>query len=156
MWSGKQLMALKVKVHQNCEQVLADKLKLISDDLESLQQAQQNETKSSMGDKYETGPAMLNQQRQRLLQQQQQLNANMRALGQLNPRATTEMVQLGTLLATDQGLFYLAIGLGAIECEDHQVWVISLQSPLGQALNAHKPDQTINFQGRTYRLLQLT
>ncbi len=151
----KEFLALKLKVHHCCEQLVTVKLTSVSEDLILLQEDQQKDVKSSMGDKYETGPAMLNQQRQRLLNQQQQINGNLRALQQLNPQSVAKAVDIGSLVSTDKGLFYLSIGLGEVTCEEQSVWVISLQSPLGQQLKGSREQDSVSFQGRTYQIMQL-
>jgi len=152
----KDLKEVKRDVHKCCLALLKDKLVPIQNDLQLLQEAQKNETKSSMGDKYETGPAMLHQQRERLLQQESQIVAHQSALQQLDPQKECKVVQPGCLLQTDKGKFYFSIGLGAISCGGEQVWVISMQSPLGIQFNQQKVGSKVSFQGRQYLIEQLT
>ena len=150
MQHNQDFLQLKARIHQYCLQNIDDKLKLVRQDLSDLKEAQQQEIKSSMGDKYETGPAMLHQQRQRLLQQQAQLIAHQKALIQLNPQTQSLLVQPGALLSTDQGLIYIAIGLGSINYGGDQIWVISLHSPLGQHFDQLKAGDKAIFKGKEY------
>ncbi|WP_244939755.1 hypothetical protein [Kaistella daneshvariae] len=70
--------------------------------------AANNETKSSMGDKYETSREMVQQEINNL---QIQLKENLKARNSLqiinvNPH---QNVGLGSLVETDKGLFYIAV-----------------------------------------------
>ena len=56
----------KPKVHEACRVFLMQKIENLSTELEALREAAIAETKSSMGDKYETGREMMMQERNRL------------------------------------------------------------------------------------------
>ena len=75
--------------------------------------ASNNDTKSSMGDKYETGREMLQQEINNL---QRQLNEvlNQQAVLQKITSDPSEKVQNGALVKTDKGLFYVAVSMGEI------------------------------------------
>ena len=155
VWSSQKFQELKSSIHRCCLDLLADKLTRIKQDLEALHTAIQQDQKSSMGDKYETGPALLHQQRQQLLQQERQLASHHQALQQLTPHANQKSVEPGCLISTNHGLFYVSIGLGRVVCKEQEVWAISLQSPLGKSLHQRKAGDEVNFQGRSYNLKQL-
>jgi regulator of replication initiation timing len=78
--------------------------------------ASNNDTKSSMGDKYETGREMLQQEINNL---QRQLNEtlNQQAVLQKITADPSEKVQNGALVKTNKGLFYISASLGEIISE---------------------------------------
>lgn len=99
--------------------------------------ASNNETKSSMGDKYETTREMVQQEINNL---QIQLNENVRAKNSLkfintNPH---QIVGLGSLVQTERGFFYIAVSLGEINVEKNKIFVISPESPLAKAMKELK------------------
>ncbi|MBU8881487.1 hypothetical protein KSK37_00160 [Kaistella sp. DKR-2] len=95
--------------------------------------AANNETKSSMGDKYETSREMVQQEINNL---QIQLNENLRAKNSLKLINTNlhQTVGLGSLVETDKGMFYIAVSLGSLETDHHKIFLISPESPLAQAM----------------------
>ncbi|QWT85866.1 hypothetical protein KBP46_20900 [Chryseobacterium sp. PCH239] len=91
--------------------------------------ASNNDTKSSMGDKYETGREMLQQEINNL---QRQLNEvlNQQAVLQKITSDPSEKVQNGALVKTDKGLFYVAVSMGEIVFENQKIMTVSAESPL--------------------------
>jgi len=110
--------------------------------------AANNETKSSMGDKYETSREMVQQEINNL---QIQLNENLKARNSLqlinvNPH---QIVGLGSLVETDKGFFYIAVSLGEISLQKQKIFLISPESPLAKALTGNKTGDTISLNGNT-------
>jgi hypothetical protein len=95
--------------------------------------ASNNETKSSMGDKYETTREMVQQEINNL---QVQLNENIKAKNSLKfiPIASAKSVGFGSLVETLKGLFYISVSLGTIEIDKQKVFLISPESPLAKAM----------------------
>ena len=117
-------------------QIIQKKLSEKIDNLERLiaeTRASNNETKSSMGDKYETSREMVQQEINNL---QIQLNENLRAKNSLKLMNINahQIVGLGSLVKTDKGLFYIAVSLGEIIFNDDKIFVISTESPLAKEM----------------------
>ena len=84
--------------------------------------AANNETKSSMGDKYETSREMVQQEINNL---QIQLNENIRVRNSLKSISVNphQNVGLGSLVETDKGFFYIAVSLGIIDYEKNKIFI---------------------------------
>lgn len=112
--------------------------------------ASNNETKSSMGDKYETSREMVQQEINNL---QRQLNEslNQQALIQKVTAEPSLKVQNGALVKTDKGLFYVAASVGEMIIDDQKVMTVSAESPLVKAMFGKKRGDsfTINNIGQT-------
>ncbi|WP_027379703.1 hypothetical protein [Chryseobacterium daeguense] len=95
--------------------------------------ASNNDTKSSMGDKYETGREMLQQEINNL---QRQLNEtlNQQSLIQKITAEPSSKVQNGALVRTDKGLFYIAASIGEIVFDNKKIMTVSAESPLVKAM----------------------
>lgn len=106
--------------------------------------ASNNETKSSMGDKFETSREMVQQEINTL---QIQLNENLQALNSLKKINTNlhQTIGLGSLLETDKGFFYIAVSLGEINFNESKIFVISTESPLGKILLGRKKGEEITL-----------
>ncbi len=138
-------------------QIIQDKLSEKIGTLERMiaeTRASNNETKSSMGDKYETSREMVQQEINNI---QLQLNENLRAKNSLklittNPHQT---IGVGSLVETDKGLFYIAVSLGEIIFNEKKIFVISTESPLGNVLLGHKTGEEISLNNLKQKILKI-
>ena len=126
-------------------QIIQDKLSAKIDNLERLiaeTRASTNETKSSMGDKFETSREMVQQEINTL---QIQLNENRNSRNSLKIINTNlhQTIGLGSLVQTEKGFFYIAVSLGEIISNEKKIFVISTESPLGKALYGKKKGDEI-------------
>lgn len=107
--------------------------------------ASNNDTKSSMGDKYETGREMLQQEINNL---QVQLNEVLKqqeflkSFESLRMKTKTfDKAEKGAIVKTENGLFFISVSLGEITFESQKIICISPESPLAKAMNGkHKGD----------------
>ena len=119
----------------------------ISEKIQKLEQliaetrASNNDTKSSMGDKYETSREMLQQEINNL---QIQLNEHLKSqqiLKNINPNPH-KIVTLGSLVETEKGMFFIAISLGELSFNQEKIFVVSAESPLAKAMSGKKVGET--------------
>ena len=138
-------------------QIIQDKLSEKIGTLERMiaeTRASNNETKSSMGDKYETSREMVQQEINNI---QLQLNENLRAKNSLklittNPHQT---IGVGSLVEIDKVLFYIAVSLGEIIFNEKKIFVISTESPLGNVLLGHKTGEEISLNNLKQKILKI-
>ena len=116
--------------------------------------ASNNETKSSMGDKYETSREMVQQEINNL---QIQLNENIRLRNSLKSISVNphQNVGLGSLVETDKGLFYIAVSLGMIDYEKKKIFLISPESPLAQAMNGKTENEVFSMNGTQQKIVKI-
>ncbi|WPO92217.1 hypothetical protein [Chryseobacterium sp. HR92] len=103
--------------------------------------ASNNDTKSSMGDKYETGREMLQQEINNL---QRQLNEvlNQQAVLQKITSDPSEKVQNGALVKTNKGLFYISASMGELVFENQKIMTVSAESPLVKVMCGKKTGES--------------
>jgi transcription elongation GreA/GreB family factor len=103
--------------------------------------ASSNDTKSSMGDKYETGREMLQQEINNV---QRQLNETLNQQNFLQKLSADKCskVQNGALVKTDKGLFYISASVGEIIFENKKIMTISSESPLAKEMSGKKESET--------------
>lgn len=126
----------KAEILKIVESKLNDKIEKL-DALITETRASNNDTKSSMGDKYETSREMVQQEINNL---QVQLNENVKAknfLKLINVKPH-HIIGLGSLVQTNKGLFYIAVSLGEIIFNNEKVFVISTESPLSKIMTGKK------------------
>jgi len=120
--------------------ILKDKLsqKIVAfENLIAETRASSNDTKSSMGDKYETGREMLQQEINNVQRQLNEALNQQNFLQKLNT-VTCSKVQNGALVKTDKGLFYISASVGEIVFENKKIMTISSESPLAKAMFGKK------------------
>lgn len=149
-------LSLKQQLYEACSQQLLQRLTQLEARFADLDRALTQETKSSVGDKYETGRAMihlernkLQQQRAVLIQQQQQLAAI-----EVVAQPATK-VSLGSLVITNQQQFYLAVGLGKLVIDGQIYYALTGSSPVGQLLLGKEVGSRFEFRGNKYQLLEV-
>ncbi|KFF13523.1 hypothetical protein IW15_06965 [Chryseobacterium soli] len=126
----------KDKIIDTIRTKIADKIQTF-EKLIGETRASNNETKSSMGDKYETSREMVQQEINNL---QRQLNetVNQQALIQKITSEPSPKVQNGALVKTDRGLFYVAASVGEISIDQQKIMTVSAESPLIKAMSGKK------------------
>ena len=113
-----------------------------------------NDTKSSMGDKYETSREMAQQELSRLQSQLNQANRDLDILINL-PESTNAIVGMGSLVITNQFNYLLATSIGPLKVGSETVMVVSKQSPIGEALFGKKVLDEVQFNGKTFQIQDL-
>ena len=128
--------------------MLDKKIKTVQESISYIQEARNNETKSSAGDKYETSRVMMQAEldKQNLLLQQflQQKNVFLK----IQRTKPSEKIDFGSWVETNQGNYLIAVGIGKVR----EAFVISLASPLGMALKGQKRGDKIIFQNKEYKI----
>jgi len=132
--------------------VLDSRIAEIETAIASAKEARDNESKSSAGDKYEIGRAMLQIELDNLEHQlKNQLELKTEIL-RVNPELTTEKIGFGSLISCTNGTYFIAIGLGKIVVCNETVYAISLASPLGKALKGTQKGETISINGNSIKI----
>lgn len=143
----------KSKLLDAVKSKLAEKIQKFEKLIEDTR-ASNNDTKSSMGDKYETGREMLQQEINNL---QRQLNEtlNQQALLQKVNADSSEKVQNGALIETDKGLFYIAASVGEIIVDNRKIMTVSGESPLAKAMAGLTNGQSFSLNNTSLTVKQI-
>lgn len=147
--------ALKSAVFTHCESFLRQKANdyLVQD--QSLLEALDSEGKSSAGDKHETGRAMIQLEREKLAQQRERNDQDLKTLGSLKNRATIAQIAPGALVHTSLASYFLAVPADAFYHQQKNIYCISPQSPIGQLLLGKKPGDSFSFKGNEIKVLEV-
>jgi hypothetical protein len=99
-------MELKQKLYMQCVQFCNNRLDTIRTSIEEIQESLTSETKSSAGDKHETGRAMLQLEREKAGNQLAETEKLQELLSKIDVSKTSKTVCLGSLVFTTQANFY--------------------------------------------------
>jgi transcription elongation GreA/GreB family factor len=146
----------KQKLRDLCAQYLQDRIKMAKDAIQSLQASANEETKSSAGDKYETGRAMAQLEIEKFSVQLAELSKQKQVLEAVSIDKEHHIVQPGSLVTTDQGVYFISISAGKFVLEDGAVVCISAASPIGSNLLGLQAGQSFSFNQRTFKVLAVS
>jgi len=118
--------------------------------INSAKESKNNETKSSAGDKFETGRAMMQIEQEKNELQLSKTFQLKNLLQQIDIEKESETVVFGSLVTTNRGKYFIAIGIGKIEIENEIYFVISLDSPVGKLLLGKSVGEEIEFRGQRF------
>lgn len=139
--------AFKQRLIESCLSLLQNKKNLALEQLRELQESANSETKSSMGDKYETSRAMVMLEKEKAASQLEVIEKHIQALRQIKPVITSEIKSGSVINLSDQS-YFIAASLGKMQFESQDIFVISAVSPIGKALLGKKQGDTLSFQNR--------
>ncbi|MGB0430081.1 MAG: hypothetical protein ACPGLV_06370 [Bacteroidia bacterium] len=140
----------KNKIHKKCIETLELRIRAAQNGINRLKDSMFNETKSSAGDKYETGREMMQSE---ISKAELQLAKNAKLLNTLkdiNPSVTKNKIGPGVYAITNKGAFYFAAALGKLKIESNNIYVLGMNAPITQKLKGHKVGDKVNFNGVTY------
>jgi len=136
---------IKTELFEACNTFVFNNMKMIQNQIKSYQSSLTSETKSSAGDKHETGRAMLQLEIEKAGQQLKSVTTMQEVLSKINLTKKSQKAGLGSLVITDKATYFLAISLGAITINQKIYTVVSLQSPLGKGLFGKSLGDEMNF-----------
>ena len=145
----------KAEVHEVALSIVNKKIANAHRLIEEAQEAANNDTKSSAGDKHETSRAMAMLEKEKAANQLANANKLLQFLDKLNPMIKSKTIGIGSLVKVNKGWFYVSIGIGRIEVSDSQVFCISIASPIGQVLHGKQVFESISLNHKTYEIEEL-
>jgi transcription elongation GreA/GreB family factor len=149
------MQSLKSKVVEVCLAQLNERKARLIHELEQLKLSAEQDTKSSMGDKYETGREMINLEKGKISEQLTQVNQMLDMIRSVDPNKRLTRPGLGALIKTEMAHYFIAVGLGQISVNDQAVFVISMASPIGRIILDKSVGDTFEMAGKTLRLLEI-
>ena len=135
---------IKEQLLSTCNDYIASRSKTVTDVITSNQKALSSETKSSAGDKHETGRAMLQLEMEKASQQLAGIHQMKTTLAKLTLEPSM-VAKLGSLIMTNKANYFLAISAGEIKIDDEIYYAISPSSPIGSLLLGKQVGDTVNF-----------
>lgn len=146
---------LKKKLYDKCISFVAKKLDTFNQIISANQNALQSESKSSAGDKHETGRAMLQLEMEKASQQYTVISQMNEVLQKITLQNKSEIAKLGTIIYTTKGNYFLAISIGEVLINDKIFYVISPSSPIGTLLLGKRVGEDFIFNGVKINIIDI-
>lgn len=122
---------------------------------DAAQAAANEESKSSVGDKYETGRSMMQIEGEKAAHQLAEALKLKNMLNRLLPDAKSEKVIVGSLVITDVRKIFISIGIGKLDVDGDEVLVVAPTSPLGKVLMGRSANDRVFFNSATMIILEI-
>src|SRR5687768_5003844 len=120
---------IKQELYELCREYIDKRIQAARLAISEAQQSANQEDKSSSGDKYETGRAMMQLEVEKNAVQLEESLKLKQTLDHITIENHPVSVQPGSLVITDRDVFFIAISLGKVILHNQPFLVISPNSP---------------------------
>ena len=153
LWRAKQkseMSKIKEQLYILCGEYIMNREGEIKQAIAEAREAANNETKSSAGDKYETGRETMQQEIDLNITRLNELNKLKQTLERIIPGQKSDVAVPGSVVRTNNGNYYIAIGAGKLKRDGVTYYAISAESPIGEKLHGQKAGYTFEFNGKKF------
>lgn len=136
---------LKESLFNHCKSQLASRREAIDKILANIALSLKEETKSSAGDKHETGRAMLQLERENAGKQLAEIEKLEAILQRVSSQVSSGPVHLGNVVMTSQYNYFISIPAGQITIDNINFFAIGATSPIGRSLLSKEEGDEVRF-----------
>ena len=140
---------LKQTLYNQCLAYVQQRIDTAMEAMQAAQESANSESKSSAGDKYETGRAMAQLERDRHAQLLADARRMKQELDHLDLAPTTT-ARAGSLVRTSRGTFFISISAGRLSLDGTDYVAVSAASPIGTLLLGKRPGEVAAFNAVRY------
>jgi transcription elongation GreA/GreB family factor len=138
------MKSTKSEIHLKLRSILEKSLEEARREYILAKESRDSDTKSSAGDKFETGREMMQREMDKLSALVDNTLNSLAKLDRLTDLPASAVISEGSLVVTDQETYYISIGYGKLD----SVYAISIESPLGVELRGKRVGECIEMRGR--------
>lgn len=142
---------LKDLIIDQCRDIIQSRYTQIKRELNLLQESANADSKSTAGDKHETGRAQIMLEKEKLARQIDDIHKHQKIFSSFRGESG-KIVESGSMVYTDKGNYLISSSLGEIKNEHISLFAISPMAPIAQELLGKKSGDSIRFQGRTIQI----
>mgnify|MGYP003298535542 CR=1 FL=1 len=143
---------IKQQLYDLCNQFIDERILTAEKAIEAARESANDDTKSSAGDKYETGREMMQQEINRNTTQLHEARKLKMVLQSVSPEISEGPIRNGSLVFTNYGTFYIAISAGQLIVDDQNYFAVSALSPIGAILMKLNKGDTFQFNGKKFSI----
>ena len=146
---------LKQQLFILCDQFIDQRIANAREAIENATESANDDTKSSAGDKHETGRAMAHLEQEKSSNQLNEALELKTTLQKINPEISSSTIQVGSLVLTDKGNFFICIPAGKLELDNQIYFAISIGSPIGMKIKNLSKNQSFEFNNAVYNIIEV-
>ncbi|WP_033960249.1 3-oxoacyl-ACP synthase [Psychroserpens jangbogonensis] len=146
---------LKQELYIQCQAFVDTRLQTIQKTIDEIQESLTSETKSSAGDKHETGRAMLQIEREKAGHQLAEIQKLNQLLSKIDVSKSSQTIALGSVIFTSQANYFIALSAGEIKAENQSFYAISANTPIASLLMGKQKDDQIKFRDQEFKITEV-
>lgn len=145
-------LELKSELFYHCKKQVDGRYSKIRQTISNIEESLLEESKSSSGDKHETGRAMLQIDRENAGKQLREIEIISQILNKIDLKATSDYARLGSLVFTDKFIYFLSISIGNVTLGSVDYLCVALNSPVGLQLSGKKAGEDFILNGQSHKI----
>lgn len=149
------LLKLKETLFEYCKKHVEDRIQRAQQVIQEMQRSANEETKSSVGDKYETGRAMIQLEIEKHSSQLAEALKQKQTLDSIPYKQRYSKAQPGAVVVTTQGNFFICISAGQVNVHDKTFLCVSQSSPIAAKLFMTIKGSSFIFNNKPYSVEEI-
>ena len=146
---------IKSELISRCLDLVEQRIANAQQAMNAAQESANTEGKSSAGDKYETGRAMAQIERDKAAQQLNEALILKNSLSRINNKVSGDQISLGSVVKTDKNHFFIAISMGKIGVSGTDYFVVAPATPIGKLLMGLKVGNQFPFINQIHTIKEI-
>ena len=148
-------MNIKEQLYNQCLEFIENRHQTVQNTIKEIQVSLHSETKSSAGDKHETGRAMLQLEREKAGVQLAEIEKTKALLSKVNIENRPKKIGLGSVVFTSKANYFIAISAGELKVNGDNFFAISANTPMGQLLIGKETGDVITFRAQAFEVTEV-
>ena len=145
-------MTFRQKIKSHYQNLLSEKINELRLMISDLAQDAQNDAKGSAGDKHETALSMMHLEQEKFNQKLAEIIGQKNGIDKIDADAIHAKVALGSLVQTNEMLFYISAALPKITIDNKTIIAVSPESPLGSQLIGKRPGDVVLINSNRFEI----
>lgn len=146
---------IKESLYNQCISFINNRNATVQNTINEIQESLLSETKSSAGDKHETGRAMLQLEREKAGNQLAEIQKVKLVLSKIDITQSHQAIGLGSLVYTSQANYFISISAGKLEIDSKQFFAISQNTPIAKLLLSKAVGDKLNFRNQEFKIIKI-
>lgn len=159
MEESNNTIGIKNVLYNFCKESIKDRIRVSEANLARLRADLGSETKSSAGDKFETGRAMLQQEMKNNEEQLDSASTELNFLHQIVSKHafknSSEEIDVGSLVETKSHNYFICSGIGKVEVDGRRYYACSPHSPISLAMIGKKQGESFQINGKKFQIIAI-
>lgn len=123
--------------------------------MKELEEALKPESRSCMGDKYETSRAMLHLEIEKVSGQVEQFNNLRRTASLIEKQPVLKKIGFGSGVKTTGANYFISIPAGEIKAENETYYAVGIHSPVAQQLMGKEKGEVFSINGKSMQIEEI-
>ncbi len=143
---------LKQQLFSLCQQYIEQRISNALNAINTAKESANSDSKSSAGDKHETGRAMAQLEQEKSSIQLSETFELQKILQKIDPDKSSATIQNGSIVITNKGNFFISIPAGKLQFENKIYFAISMGSPFGLKIKNLSKNMQFDFNDQHYEI----